>query len=189
MNKIFSLLINIFSIALFIPGVFLPMFYLTTELQTRLGSTSFTTDLIDKELSLIGTISELWQDERIFVAILIALFSIVVPAFKALLILMAYIKRKTEIESKLISFVSKISKWSMADVFVVAVFLAVLSTNHNESAQTETLSLFGFKIDLLISNETLSMVGSGFYYFAAYCIISMIGVQLYESALNKELKQ
>ena len=187
MKKHLSLLINISSIALFIPGILLPMFYLTTDLKTQLGSSSFTTEIINKELSLLGTISELWQDERLFVAVLIALFSIAVPMLKATLMLFAYFKRHTNLESKLVSFVSKISKWSMADVFVVAVFLAVLSTNHSESAQTERLKVFGFQIDLLISNETLSMVGYGFYYFAGYCILSMIGVQLYESSLKSSI--
>jgi hypothetical protein len=62
----------------------------------------------------------------------------------------------------------------MADVFVVAIFLAMLSTNHSETANSKALVLFGFKMDLLISSETLSAVGAGFYYFIGYCILSLV---------------
>ena len=67
----------------------------------------------------------------------------------------------------------------MADVFVVAIFLAILSTNHTETSNSEQLSIFGFKIILDISTQTLSAAGEGFYYFTAYCIASLLGTQIY----------
>jgi len=54
--------------------------------------------------------------------------------------------------------VSAIGKWSMADVFVVGVFLAYLATASEESISAE--------------------VFDGFYYFTAYCIISILGIQI-----------
>ncbi len=60
--------------------------------------------------------------------------------------------------SKTHHFVGIISKWSMADVFVVGVFIAFLSLKTNENLSAE--------------------LRSGFYYFTAYCILSIVAVQL-----------
>ena len=40
------------------------------------------------------------------------------------------------------------------------------------------LSLFGFKIAIDISSETVSSIGQGFYFFTAYCLISLLGTHL-----------
>ena len=46
----------------------------------------------------------------------------------------------------------------MADVFVVGVFIAYLSTKSNSMITAELLS--------------------GFYYFTGYCLVSLIGIQI-----------
>ncbi|MEW6981659.1 paraquat-inducible protein A [Colwelliaceae bacterium 6471] len=175
---------NIIAILLFIPGILLPMFSLSMEMTAKVSASSLSSDLIDKELSLIATIQELWQDERFMVAMLIFLFSICIPIVKTLLVSISYAKKHTEAERKILAFVSKIGKWSMADVFVVAIFLAVLSTNHAETTNGQQLSILGFRMDLLISSETLSTVGLGFYYFTAYCILSLLGTHFSHSSLS-----
>jgi len=154
-------------------------------MTARLSTSSLSSDLINKELSLIATIQELWQDERLLVAGLIFIFSICIPILKTCLVSLAYLKKHTALEHNILNFVGKIGKWSMADVFVVAVFLAVLSTNHAETANGQQFAMFGFKVDLLISSETLSAVGMGFYYFAGYCLLSLLGTQFSQSSLNK----
>ena len=75
-------------------------------------------------------------------------------------------------------FVAAIGKWSMADVFVVAIFLAILSTNHADTFSRETLSLFGFGISIDISTQTLSAAGDGFFYFVGYCLVSLLASHL-----------
>lgn len=78
----------------------------------------------------------------------------------------------------------------MADVFVIAVFLAVLSTNHAETASNQQIVVFGFKMELLISSQTLSAVGQGFYYFVGYCLLSLLATQISLSSFNcKKLSQ
>ena len=76
----------------------------------------------------------------------------------------------------------------MADVFVVAIFLAVLSTNHAETATQQQLALFGFKLDLIVSSETLSALGAGFYYFTAYCLLSLLGTAISQSSISYQAK-
>jgi len=176
--------LNILAIALFIPGIYFPMFSLNMDMAVNVANASLTSDLVSKQLSLIETVQELYQDDRIFVAILIFLFSICIPFIKTTLVSFAYFKRNTDLERKIYEFVSKIGKWSMADVFVVAIFLAVLSTNHAETANDQQLVMFGFQMDLMISSQTLSAVGQGFYYFVGYCLLSLLATQISLSSLQ-----
>lgn len=178
LQKHLGFFFNLIAIGLFVPGILLPMFSLNMEVIAQVSGAALSSTIIDKELSLLGTIKELWINERILVASLIAIFSVGIPVLKMLLMLIAYLKKHTVLERRIISFVAAIGKWSMADVFVVAIFLAVLATNHDQTQTAQQISLFSFKINLLISSETLSAIGAGFYYFTAYCLVSLLGSQL-----------
>lgn len=186
MMKQLGFAFNLLALFLFIPGIVLPMFSLSMEMTANVSGTGLSSTLIDKELSLIMTVKELFHDDRFLVALLIFIFSICIPILKTLLITIAFWKREQVIEKKIISFIVSIGKWSMADVFVVAIFLAVLSTNHAETATAQQLVLFGFKFNLLLSSETTSLIGQGFYYFTAYCLLSLTGTHLYQSALKEK---
>jgi uncharacterized paraquat-inducible protein A len=176
--------LNVIAIALFFPGIFLPMFNLTMTMNANVSGAALTTELVSKNLSLLQTIQELYQDERLFVALLILSFSIVIPLAKFTMLNVAYLKKHTVLEARIYNTIGVIGKWSMADVFVVAVFLAVLSTNHAETATQQQLALLGFKLNLTISSETLSGLGQGFYYFSAYCLLSLLGTQLCQSSVK-----
>lgn len=184
MRKHIGFFLNIAAISLFIPGILMPMFSLNTDMLAQIGNSGISSTIVNKELSLLQTVQELWQDERLVVAALIFAFSICIPIFKTLIVTFAYFKRGSSLERRLISFVASIGKWSMADVFVVAVFLAILSTNHASTQSTESLNMFGFKLDILISSETLSQVGNGFYFFAGYCLFSLLATQITQSSLK-----
>lgn len=171
--------LTLLALGLFVPGILLPMFNLNMEMAAQLGSSALQSSLINKELSIMATVEELWLDDRLLVAALIFAFSVCVPLLKTLLVSLAYVFRHRPREQHLIRFVGAIGKWSMADVFVVAVFLAVLSTNHADTAQRQEFNLFGFQFALDVSTQTLSAVGPGFYYFTAYCLVSLLGTQLY----------
>jgi len=132
----------------------------------------------------MATVSELWKDQRLLVAALIFAFSVCIPLLKTILVCIAYFTKSMQVEKRLIHFVGAIGKWSMADVFVVAIFLAIMSTNHADTSNSEQFNVFGFNIALDISTQTLSAAGNGFYYFTAYCLLSLIGVHLASSALK-----
>lgn len=160
------------------------MFSLNMEMAGSLSGSSLVSTIVDKELSIIATVQELLNDNRVLVAGLIFLFSVCIPILKTTLVSIAYFKPGTAIERRLFNFVSNIGKWSMADVFVVAVFLAILSTNHAETEATHSFSVFGFKLGLDISTQTLSSAGEGFYYFTAYCVLSLFGTHLAHTAVK-----
>ncbi len=56
-----------------------------------------------------------------------------------------------------------ISKWSMADVFLIGVFIAFLAANSIDQSK-----------DVLQVQATL---GTGFYYFLGYCLLSILSSQ------------
>jgi uncharacterized paraquat-inducible protein A len=188
MKKHLGFGLNIAALALFFPGILFPMFSLNMEMAANLSGSNLGASLIDKELSIMATIDELWHDQRLVVAGLIFLFSVGIPLIKSILVSIAYFMKYSQVEKKLLTVVAHIGKWSMADVFVVAVFLAILSTNHADTSDSHQLSVFGFKIVLDISTQTLSAAGEGFYYFTGYCLLSLLGTHLAFSSLKEEKK-
>ena len=97
-------------------------------------------------------------------AFLVALFSIIIPVLKGLMMLFSYFRIDPALSLFLRNASGFISKWSMADVYVVGVFVAYLAAN---AVQKEG--------GLLSFNATL---GSGFYFFLGYCLLSILSAQL-----------
>lgn len=176
---------TVLALGLFVPGIIMPMFTLNMDMTVTITGAGINSELLNKELSILKTVEELWQQERILVAVLIFVFSVVIPLTKTSLLTFVYFIKKKQRQQRIANFVTMIGKWSMADVFVVAIFLAVLSTNHTESMEQHQLSFFGMQMGFEISTQTLSNVGVGFYYFVGYCLLSLFGSQLMQGAIKK----
>lgn len=155
-------------------------------MNVAISGADINSSLVDKRLSIINTVEELWTQNRYLVSILIFVFSILIPITKTSALTYVVFAKSRRIRLKITRFIAAIGKWSMADVFVVAIFLAVLSTNHAENTEQQQLSFFGMKINFSISSETVSMVGEGFYFFVGYCLLSILGAQLLLSGIRKE---
>lgn len=177
--------INVIAICLFVPGIMLSMFTLNMSMGVDISGSVLSSELLAKDLSILGTVRELWQQDRILVAFLIFAFSVVIPITKAILVAFVYFCRDQNFAKKVIAFVAGIGKWSMADVFVVAVFLAVLSTNQGGNAEQYQVSFFGMSVAFELATEILSDVGEGFYYFVAYCLLSLLGTHLIFSSVKQ----
>lgn len=117
-----------------------------------------TLTLHESTQSILKTIETLNENNNALVAFLILLFSVVVPVFKAVSLLSVLLVKKLRNHTRLHKFIALISKWSMADVFVVGVFIAFLSTQSNEALEAK--------------------LGTGFYWFLAYCLISIAASQV-----------
>lgn len=189
MKKHIGFGLNIAALGLFFPGIILPMFSMNMEMAAVFNQSTLTSSIVDKELSILTTVEELWLDQRLLVAALIFLFSVCIPLFKTSLVSVAYFTKDSLKQARLLGWVSGIGKWSMADVFVVAIFLAILSTNHAETADSHQFAIFGLTIAFDISTQTLSAAGQGFYFFTAYCILSLLGTQLAFSAAKRHAQQ
>jgi hypothetical protein len=150
-----GLLMLILSLFLLVPGLTQDILTLDVSFSVPFLGPQ---EVFNETRSILGTIDGLFENDNALVAYLILLFSIVVPVAKALTLLGALVLPSLEGSKNLHRFVALISKWSMADVFVVGVFIAFLSTNSNENVGAE--------------------IHSGFYYFLGYCIVSIAAAQV-----------
>jgi len=103
---------------------------------------------------VIGSIVKLFDGGDIVVALVILLFSVVVPVLKVLSLLFISLFMESQFAHKIVKFFKMIGKWSMVDVFVVAVFLVYLTANKGEVSRAQ--------------------VEVGLYFFLAYVIVSML---------------
>lgn len=128
----------------------------------------------DKTRSILGTVRDLFEGGNVLVAFLIVTFSVLIPVLKGFITLIALLALKANTKSKLISFSSMISKWSMADVFVIAIFVSYLAA----IGIRENTGLVTFS----------STLGIGFYFFLAYCIVSILASQLLAREFRSDLE-
>lgn len=103
---------------------------------------------------VIGSIAKLFEGGDVIVALVIVLFSVVIPILKVLSLLFVSIFIENDFAHGIVKFFKMIGKWSMVDVFVVAVFLVYLTANKGDVSRAE--------------------VEVGLYFFLAYVIVSML---------------
>jgi hypothetical protein len=110
---------------------------------------------------IMDVILLLWNNNNKPVAAAIGTFSVIVPLIKLLfsIIILLFPITRAKTLRKVLSY---ISKWSMADVFVVGAFLAYLSfANMSPGVQMDANALFGL------------------YYFGGYVVVSIfLGIML-----------
>lgn len=116
---------------------------------------------------VVGSIEKLWGSGDIVVALVILLFSVIVPVLKVLSLLFVSVFGQSRFAHTIVKFFKAIGKWSMVDVFVVAVFLVYLTANKGDVSRAE--------------------VEVGLYFFLAYVIVSML-VSLSADRMLHQLK-
>ena len=146
-----AVLLVLVSLVLVVPGVLQPIITLSAEMR---GLRVFT-----QTRSILQTVKDLHESGNYTVAGMILFFSVMVPFIKAVLLGVVGLLRPTQpARYRIFAFVRGISKWAMADVFVVGVYIAYLSAKATDALDAE--------------------LHEGFYYFAAYCLISLLSVQV-----------
>jgi paraquat-inducible protein A len=128
-------------------------------------STHFIVDfnLFNEKRSVLGTLQTLWESGNYWPFLLIFLFGIVVPLVKSGVIF--YLLAAKNPQAKWYGFISAISKWAMADVFAISIFVAFLGANAMQS--------------------TKANLELGFYCFSAYVLLSGIVVMLVPKMIAK----
>lgn len=104
--------------------------------------------------SLLGSVVKLWESGEIAVASVILLFSILIPLFKTLSLMFVAVVMQSTFAHGIVKFFKSIGKWSMLDVFVVAVLLVYLTSSGSGVSHAE--------------------IQVGLYFFLAYVIVSML---------------
>ena len=148
-NNAVATLLILLSFALLIPGLLQPLLTITASIELM----GLKRDLFSETRSIVETVRSLHQSGNDFVAGLILLFSIVVPFAKGTALLVALRLRDARNRGRIRSFIDSISKWSMADVFLVGVYVAFLSAKATDNLDAH--------------------IHSGFYWFTAYCLVSI----------------
>ena len=138
---------------------------LTEALKTGVGEV----EVYTQTRSIVSAVRNLYDVGSWIPATLILLFSVVVPLTKALLVVMATFMRDVASRQRVLDFVAAIAKWSMADVFVVALFITYLAAQATQTVpgQQGSAPLIAFDASF----------GPGFYWFAAYCLFSLASQQ------------
>ncbi len=121
--------------------------------------------------SIIGAVQRLYEVGSPVPATLILLFSVIVPFGKAAMVAAAMFMKSTRARHAMLRLVAAVAKWSMADVFVVAILIAFLA------AQASTATTTGPEAAPALLAFHASF-GAGFYWFAAYCLFSLASQQL-----------
>jgi len=126
--------------------------------------------------SILNVVTILMSDgsiQMIFVAGLIFTFSVLFPGIKLLSSFVYFTNIRNLRNNKIIVFfVKKSGKWSMADVMVVALFMAYIGFNGVISSQLNNLSDAAKPVEILSTNGT-KLVG-GFYLFLTFCLTSLV---------------
>lgn len=114
--------------------------------------------------SVIELIQTLFEQNNLVVGISLLVFSVMFPISKLLLMLGILWKPNWGKSFFIKHFVAYSGKWSMADVFVVAMFLGFLALDNMQ-----------------VGIPTESKVLIGLYFFLAYCILSIAASMVLDS--------
>jgi|SRR5687768_989779 len=138
---------------------------LSEALKTGVGEV----EVYTQTRSILGAVRNLYDVGSPIPATLILLFSVIVPLAKALLVVGATFTREAALRQRILGFVTAIGKWSMADVFVVALFITYLAAEATQTTPGQATAA-----PLMAFDATF---GPGFYWFAAYCLFSLASQQ------------
>jgi uncharacterized paraquat-inducible protein A len=139
---------------------------LSIALQQGVGEV----EVYQQTRSIVGSVRRLYEVGSPVPATLILLFSVIVPLLKAALVSWAVFAAGSRQRRLTLAFVETIAKWSMADVFVVALFIAYLAARASATptqGPNASPALIAFSAHF----------GPGFYWFAAYCLFSLASQQ------------
>jgi uncharacterized paraquat-inducible protein A len=143
--------LTIVSLALIIPGLRSDALTITATMPL------LKKPLYEETQSILRAIKRLYDSKNYFVAGLVTLFSVIVPFIKMGLLAIILLTRNAALKYRLYLFVRSVSKWAMADVFAVGVFIAFMAGNAIDNLDAK--------------------LHPGFYYFIAYCLVSNLSFQ------------
>lgn len=149
-----ALALTAVSLIMLLPGLTRPLITITASVNA-FGTTR---ELFRQTQSILEAVESLHESGNSFVAGLILLFSVLVPFIKAVLLVPMLGLAERRRSYRLYLLVRSISKWSMADVFVVGVFIALLAAKATDNLD--------------------ATLGGGFYWFAGYCLVSNLAFQV-----------
>ena len=147
----FTIAISLGALIALINGLVTPILLMIVHKQVEyLGDVI----LSFESKGILGSISKLYTQDNITVALVLLIFSVLVPLLKTASLLFVSLFEYSPFAAGVVRFFRHLGKWSMLDVFVVALLLVYLTSNQQDISRAEA--------------ET------GLYFFLAYVLLSMI---------------
>jgi paraquat-inducible protein A len=145
--------LTLVSLGLLIPGLSQPALTIVASIPIF----NKPTEIFRQTQNVVEAVKSLYETGNYFVAGLILLFSIIVPFIKAAMLAVILTTKDAVLRYRIYLFTRSISKWAMADVFAVGVFIAFMASKAIDNLD--------------------AVMGSGFYYFVGYCLVSNLAFQ------------
>jgi hypothetical protein len=173
----------LFCLAMLVGGVFSPMLEVEVRV-TKIDATLLGTPIEFRDQSLyyrsktvlevFQTLIQMGRPEMTLVAVLLILFSVVFPALKMLALVAALFRPPLLLTNRLIKlFAFTLSKWSMADVLALAIFMSFVAFNGVIGSSMEGLRDMP-NVQQVVIPTNASKILPGYYLFIGFCISSII---------------
>jgi hypothetical protein len=179
----------LFCITMLVAGVLSPMLEVEVRI-TRLDATLLGSPIEFQEQSLYyrsktvlevsKSLIEMHRPAMSAVAVLVILFSVVFPTLKLLALSASLLRPSLLRNSRIVRLLAfELSKWSMADVMVLAIFMSFIAFNGVIESGLGAIRAEPQVQQLVIPTDS-SKILPGYYLFIGFCIASII--------LSKKLK-
>ncbi len=146
------------SVVFFVIGILAPAIIIWTAPTIPLESGPLSFVLQHQVRGIAAIIWELLTNGHWIIGGFLLAFSIITPITKASLSFFLTASRSRELNLKIGGFIHAIGKWSMADVFVAAILLALYALKAQEA--------------------TKSIPCLGLYYFIGYCLLALATTEI-----------
>ena len=173
----------LFCLAMLAGGVLSPMLEVEVRI-TKLDATLLGTPIEFRDQSLYyrsktvlevcQTLIEMGQPEMTVVGVLVILFSVVFPVLKMLTLAACLIRPELLRTNRLVRLLAfDLSKWSMADVMVLAIFMSFVAFNGVVAGALDGLHAMP-NIQQVSFPTNASRILPGYYLFIGFCLSSII---------------
>ncbi len=170
----------LFCVVLLVGGVLTPMIEVEAKIS-RLGMTflgepiAFTDQLLyfqsKSVLEVFQTLITRGRPDMWFVGVLVLMFSIVFPTLKVFTLGFCLHKPALLLGSRVVRFLAlESSKWSMADVMALAIFMSFVAFNGLVANTMDGVK--GTGAELVIPTDS-SKILPGYYLFIGFCLASL----------------
>jgi len=180
LGRLRTVVLLLFCVVLLAGGILTPMLEVEARI-TRLGMTFMGTPITFSDQSLyfqsksvlevFRTLIQIGKPEMWVVGVLVLLFSVVFPALKILTLCLCLIWPRLLRGNRIVKFFAiDASKWSMADVMALAIFMSYVAFNgviHNTMGGFQDLGA-----QVAIPTES-SRILPGYYLFIGFCLASL----------------
>jgi len=182
------------TITLLVTGIILPML----DIEAKISKLYFT--ILDhpivfdnqilffqsKSISdLVRLLLHSDESKMIFVGLLLVMFSIIFPTLKLIATTMYYYSKSIIGNNPITRFFAlRSTKWSMADVFVVSIFMAYLGLDGVVNNELKHLEAKSTAINVITTNATHLEVG--FFLFLGFVVTSFVLALMVENKRKKD---